>query len=152
MSTHNLPKPKNIPQTIRSERHQMRSYLETVVFKNVKRVNKGSLGNCFGSGFNLDNFPEFLRIYEEKHREIVQNTIALCIIGDEGRGYMKFNLVYSTSKYQMNAKYSIMLLIAELKESTAAINAILEKLPLKAIRDRANQLKIPLLFSGNFKL
>lgn len=148
MGNYNLPKPKKIPQTIRSERAEMRSFIKSVVFKNEKRVNKGELGDCYGSIFKKDTFPEFLKLYESKHREIVQNAIALCIVGDEGRGFLKFNLVYSTTKYQMNAKYTILLLISEMKESTSSINAVLKELPLEAIKTRADQLGIPLIFSG----
>lgn len=42
-----------------------------------------------------------------------------------------------------------MLLIAEMKESSSAICSVLHQLPLKAIKDRADQLQIPLYFSGN---
>lgn len=114
-SHYKIPKPKMIPQTVRAERAEMKNYIQSMVFNNEKRVNKGGLGNCYGSGFKKETFSEFLKMYEEKHHEIVCNSIALCLVADEGRGFLKFNLVYSTTKYQLNAKYSIMLLIAEMK-------------------------------------
>ena len=150
-----------IPQSIRLERAQMRSFVQSVIFKKQKRVNIGKidknqkktkenyLGNCYGSCFKKELFPEFLKLYEAKHKEIVQSAVAMVIVGDEGRGSLKFNLIYSTSKYQINAKYTIMLMIAEMKESSSSMCSVLHQLPLKAIKDRADQLQIPLYFSGN---
>ena len=138
-----------LKRTIQLDRARMRSYIEPVVFQNQKRTNQGELGNCYGSVMKKETFPEFLTLYESKHKEIVKNCVALCVVGDEGRGSLKFNLVYSSPKYQLNSKYSIMLLIAEMKESSSAISAVLHQLPLKAIKDRADALKIPLYFSGN---
>ena len=148
LANYNFPKPKYIPQTIKSDRSFLRSYIQSVVFPNEKRVNKGEPGNCYGSGFKTETFPEFLTLYESKHQEIVKNTVALVLVADEGRGSLKFNLVYSTTKYQVNSKYSILLLIAEMKESTTSIQAVLEHLPLKEIKKRADDLKVPLIFSG----
>ena len=148
LANYNLPKPKFIPQIIKSDRVFVRSYIQSVVFPNEKRVNKGELGNCYGAGFKTETFPEFLKLYESLHQEIVKNTIALCLVADEGRGFLKFNLVFSTTKYQVNSKYSILLLIAEMKESITSIQAVLERLPLREIRKRADDLKVPLIFSG----
>ena len=149
-----------IPQSIRSQRAEVRSFVQSVVFKKQKRVNLGKidknqktkenhLGNCYGSSFKKELFPEFLKLYEAKHKEIVRSAVALVVVGDEGRGSLKFNLIYSTSKYQINAKYTIMLMIAEMKESSSSLCSVLHELPLKAIKDRADQLQIPLYFSGN---
>ena len=149
MTQFNLPKPKMLKKTIQLDRARMRSYIEPVIFQNQKRTNQSELGNCYGSVMKKETFPEFLTLYESKHKEIVKTCVALCVVGDEGRSSLKFNLVYSSSKYQLNSKYSIMLLIAEMKESSSAISDVLNQLPLKAIKDRADALKIPLYFSGN---
>ena len=90
----------------------MRSYVQSVIFEKQKRTNQGKdkkktkedhLGNCYGSSFKMELFPEFLKLYEAKHKEIVQSAVALVIVGDEGRGSLKFNLIYSTSKSGIHA-------------------------------------------------
>ena len=113
MNQHKLPVPTYLHQTIRQERQLLREFTKTIEFKNQKRTNFSGPGTCYGSVLKKEDFPTFLQMFEQMHPDLVANTVALCVLGDEGRGYMKFSLTYSSSNVKVNAQYSIMLLIGE---------------------------------------
>lgn len=113
MNQHKLPVPKYLHQNIRQERQVLKEFTKTIEFKNQRRTNLSDPGICFGSILKKEEFPTFLQMFEQMHPDLVANTVALCVLGDEGRGYLKFSLTYSSSNTKVNAKYSIMLLIGE---------------------------------------
>ena len=113
MHKNHLPTPKYLHETIRFERQFLKEFTDTMLFKNQKRTNQSGLGNCYGSIFKKEKFSQFLDSFEEMHPELVSKTVALCVLGDEGRGYLKYTLVYSSSQLKVNARYSIMLFIGE---------------------------------------
>ena len=113
MNQHQLPTPKYLHQTIREERKVLREFTKTIEFEKQKRTNNSDPGICYGSVLKKEDFPLFLHMFESMHPDLVSNTVALCVTGDEGRGFLKYTLTYSSSNVKVNAQYSIMLLIGE---------------------------------------
>ena len=146
----NLPRPAYLADQIRENRMSIKDMTETEVFQNMKRTNQSQKGLCYGSKLSKIKFDQFLNDFEEKHPIIINNTNALVVVADEGRGYLKVTLVFSMANHQIGAKNSIMLFIGELKESVESLAQIVQIIHLEAIKQKATDLGVPFIISGNF--
>ena len=146
----NIPRPTYLAEKIREKRNAILCLTETEVFEDMKRTNNSDKGLCYGSKLSKTSFEEFLHEFEEKNQNIINQTNALVVVADEGRGYLKATLVYSMQNFKLNAQNSIMLFIGELKESVESLAQIGSIIHLDIIQKRAADLGVPFLISGIF--
>ena len=85
----------------------LREFTKTIEFEKQKRTNNSDPGICYGSVLKKEDFPTFLQMFESMHPDLVSNTVALCVTGDEGRGFLKFALTYSSSNVKVNCHQHI---------------------------------------------
>ena len=77
LGQHNLPRPAYLADKIRDARKCIHAYTTSEKFDNMKRTNNSKKGLCYGSKLTKSGFSEYLDRYEEKHPEILRNTVAL---------------------------------------------------------------------------
>ena len=150
-----IPIPKNVVDTVRSERKEMRDFIEIVTISNVARRNKNSRGLSHLVRFKNSSLMEYLNryIYDKDGviRKFVQDSHSISLSSDHGKGSLKLAMHFNCENTTISSYESIILGLAKCQEDEVSMNLMMESCWPILIQSFASSIDKPLFLTGDHK-